>query len=164
MKSIFYKKIIFLFAFVIFLFQFAPLSLLAAGGIGIPCGRNEASINEELAAGKITVEKGEPFKTAEEKAESLKKMCTFEDVFILINKFIKGILEFVIAPFVLILVIYAGFLYLTSGGAAEKREKAKNIFYDIVIGILWILGSWLIVYTLFKSLGYTGETGLEGFK
>ena len=43
---------------------------------------------------------------------------------------------------------YAGFLLLTSGGSESKKDEAKKIFTKVLIGYLWILGAWLLIYTI----------------
>jgi len=65
-------------------------------------------------------------------------------------------------PFCIILIAYSGFLFLTSGGNQEKRTKAKNIFKHLIIGILVILGSWLMVYWIFRAFGYDTSRGRGG--
>ena len=44
----------------------------------------------------------------------------------------------------LLLVIYAGFLWTTSGGDEDKITKAKKILKNAVIGLIIILSSWSI--------------------
>src|SRR3989338_2016494 len=47
---------------------------------------------------------------------------------------------------------YAGILLLTSGGSEGKKDEAKKIFTKVLIGYLWILGAWVIVYTIVNVL------------
>lgn len=47
---------------------------------------------------------------------------------------------------------YAGFLLLTSGGSQAIKDKAKSVFTKVLIGYLWILGAWLLVYTITSVL------------
>ncbi len=49
-----------------------------------------------------------------------------------------------------ILIIYAGFLYLTSAGAKEKIEKAKNLLLYAVIGLAIVLSAYSVTYFIFK--------------
>lgn len=51
---------------------------------------------------------------------------------------------------------YAGFFLLTSGGSEGRKDKAKEIFRKVLIGYLWILGAWLLVYTITSTLLNTG--------
>jgi len=47
---------------------------------------------------------------------------------------------------------YAGLLLLTSGGSEGQRDKAKDVFKKVLKGYLWILGAWLLVYTITSAL------------
>ena len=47
---------------------------------------------------------------------------------------------------------YAGFILLTSGGNESAKNRAKEIFRKVLIGYLWILGAWLLVYTITSVL------------
>ena len=58
------------------------------------------------------------------------------------------------------LVIYAGFLWMMSGGNEEKIEKAQSILKNAVIGLVIILSAWGIVsFILNRLLGATGSGG-----
>jgi hypothetical protein len=48
---------------------------------------------------------------------------------------------------------YAGTTLLTSGGNESAKTKAKDIFKKVMFGYLWILGAWLVVYTITSVLG-----------
>jgi hypothetical protein len=48
--------------------------------------------------------------------------------------------------------MWAGFLYITNGGSSENISKAKRIFMAVVWGFVAILGGWLVIDTLMKSL------------
>lgn len=47
---------------------------------------------------------------------------------------------------------YAGFILLTSGGSESKKDEAKKVFTKVLIGYLWILSAWLLVYTITSVL------------
>jgi hypothetical protein len=55
---------------------------------------------------------------------------------------------------------YAGFILLTSGGSEGKKDEAKKIFTKVLIGYLWILGAWLLVYTITSVLLNSGYSVL----
>ena len=64
---------------------------------------------------------------------------------------------------VLVLMIYAGFLWMTAGGNEEQIEKAKKILKNAVIGLAIILMAYAIVAFVIRMLGIesgagTGET------
>lgn len=50
-----------------------------------------------------------------------------------------------------LLFAYAGFLYLTNE-AIGQQQRAKSMFQDVVFGLVIILGAWLVVDTLMKTL------------
>ena len=54
--------------------------------------------------------------------------------------------------------IYAGFKYVTAGGDAEKAESAKKIIIGSVIGLLLVIGSYLIFNTAVTTLSSPANT------
>ncbi len=50
-----------------------------------------------------------------------------------------------------LLFAYAGWLYLTNE-ALHAQNEAKGLFKDVVIGLIIILGSWMVVDTIMKTL------------
>lgn len=44
-----------------------------------------------------------------------------------------------------ILILWAGFLWMVSGGKDEQVSKAKGVFYNAVIGLIIILSAYSIV-------------------
>lgn len=60
-----------------------------------------------------------------------------------------------------VIVIYGGFLWMTSSGSEEKISKAKILLKNAVIGLIIILSSWGIVYfVLTKLLGISDSVSL----
>ncbi len=108
------------------------MPVVVSGDIGIPCAKGTAD------------------------------MCGFNDIFVLINNIIKFFLQVILLPFIIIIVAYAGGLFLTSGGNQETRKKAKSIFLNLLKGVFLILAAWLIVYTVFRALGYDTTRGRAG--
>jgi len=77
--------------------------------------------------------------------------CGFGDLITMI----KNIITYLIGLSTVLAAIafaYAGFVLLTSGGNESAKNKAKEIFRKVLIGFLWILGAWLIVYTIINVL------------
>ncbi|MCE9586622.1 IPT/TIG domain-containing protein [Candidatus Uhrbacteria bacterium] len=61
------------------------------------------------------------------------------------------------------LIIYAGFLWMTSGGNAEQVDRAKAMIRNAIIGVVLILSSWAIATFVINALiGATGGGGGGG--
>jgi hypothetical protein len=69
----------------------------------------------------------------------------------IIGRIINIVLGF-LGVIALILIIYAGFLWMTSEGNEEKVAKAKKTLISAVIGLLIILASWGIATFLINRL------------
>jgi len=84
--------------------------------------------------------------------------CTwgFKEIMTLINTVISFILFKMVVPISAMMFCYAGFLLLTSGGEASQKTKAKNIFTNVVIGLIIAAASWLIIKLVLSVLGYDG--------
>jgi len=80
--------------------------------------------------------------------------CTFEHVLQLIENVINFSLNYLFFPLFVIAVVYAGYLLMTSGDNAGKRKQAKDIFVNILIGLFFVLASWLIIKLILVGLGY----------
>jgi|SRR3989344_1170465 len=83
--------------------------------------------------------------------------CGFSDLVVLTQNLITDLV--IISTFLATAAFaYAGIILLTSGGSEPKKDRAKDIFWKVLIGYLWILGAWVLVYTITKVLlkpGYT---------
>lgn len=51
-----------------------------------------------------------------------------------------------------VLIIYGGFVWMTSGGAADKVDQAKRILKNSIIGLVIILSAWGIVSFVITQL------------
>lgn len=80
------------------------------------------------------------------------RICTFSDLMSLIARVIDYIFVLIL-PIAAIIFAYAGYLYITSGGNAEKRTAAKKAMTYLVVGVVVIMMAWLLVKTLLVSLG-----------
>ncbi len=77
--------------------------------------------------------------------------CDFNDLLALGTNLIKYLVLLSI-PLAAISFAWAGFLYLSSGGNEDKATKAKEIFWKVLKGFLFVITAWLIVYTLTSLL------------
>lgn len=82
-----------------------------------------------------------------------------QDPRVTIAKIIRLLLGF-LGIIAVVLILYAGFIWMTSGGNDEKISKAKAILKNAVIGLAIILASFGIVAFILKQLiGATGGNG-----
>lgn len=86
--------------------------------------------------------------------------CTLEDilqVFVNIATFILGIS----GSIVLLMFIYGGFIWLTSGGNENQVKKGKDILVGTTIGLIIIFGAYTAMTVLISVLK-TGELPESG--
>jgi hypothetical protein len=63
--------------------------------------------------------------------------------------------------FFVIILAWAGFLFMISATNPESRSKAKKMLLNAAIGLMIILSAWLMVDFIMKAL-YSGPDGTEG--
>ncbi|KKS41490.1 MAG: hypothetical protein UV02_C0026G0004 [Candidatus Kuenenbacteria bacterium GW2011_GWA2_42_15] len=81
-----------------------------------------------------------------------------EDLRVSVIKVIRTILG-VLGIVALMLILYAGFVWMTAGGKADRIEQAKKIIFNAVIGLLIIMMAFAIVQYIFKVLSGDGGGG-----
>ncbi len=65
-----------------------------------------------------------------------------------------------LAIIMVVLILYAGFLWMTAGGNAEQVDKAKLYIRNAIIGVIIILSSWAIAtFVINRLLASTGGGG-----
>ncbi len=79
------------------------------------------------------------------------KMCDICDFFKLIQNIINFIL-FAFASLAALAAVYIAFLFMFSGGSPAKITDAKSKLWLMVIGIFWVLGSWLVLNTILNFM------------
>lgn len=77
--------------------------------------------------------------------------CTFTDLVVLVKNLVNFAF-YLSVPAVILLLSYAGYLYMTSAGDEGKVGHAHTIFTNVAIGFCIILAAWLIVVTLLRTL------------
>jgi hypothetical protein len=70
----------------------------------------------------------------------------------IVGNFIGAALGLLGVVFV-VLLIYAGFLWLTAQGDVEKAKKAKGIIFQAVIGLVIIFSAYMITSFVISALG-----------
>lgn len=82
-----------------------------------------------------------------------RQACGFPELMQLISNIIDFLI-FTVAPIIMVCVItYAGFLYLTSMGSAEKRTQANGMFVKAVSGMVIAMVAWILVKFILVELG-----------
>jgi|SRR3989344_771067 len=90
-----------------------------------------------------------PCKTAAE--------CNFGALMKLVDNVIKFVLYKLVLPIAAIMFAYAGFLMVTSGGSTESWSKAKSIFLNTVLGLIFALAAFIIIKLILTILGWDGS-------
>lgn len=80
-------------------------------------------------------------------------MCNFNDIVTLFNIVINFFVIKMLMPIAIVLFVWVGITYMTSGSAAGTK-MAKERFMALAKGVLFILGAWLIVKVVMVGLGY----------
>jgi hypothetical protein len=77
------------------------------------------------------------------------------DLGFLISRIIQIVLSFLGIIF-LILIIFSGFRWMTSGGNEEAVKKAQGTIKTAIIGLVIVLTAYSITYFVFKYLPFSG--------
>lgn len=78
--------------------------------------------------------------------------CGFTDVLVLINNVISFLVTKLFIPLVILMIMYTGVTYITAQGNPGKRANVKSMMMHIVVGMIFVLCSWLIVKTVLGIL------------
>lgn len=78
-----------------------------------------------------------------------------------LNKLIAQIINIfsiIVGVVAVIMIIYGGFRYITSGGDSSKVGDAKNTILYAIIGLILVaLAQFIVKFVLEKSVGVTSE-------
>lgn len=77
--------------------------------------------------------------------------CNFDELIKAVKKVVNWGVELALMLTVVV-IAYAGFLYLTSADNASKRTQANKTFVFVLKGMFFILGAWLIVTLIMSAL------------
>lgn len=77
--------------------------------------------------------------------------CTFNDLVSAVKDFFKAVFPLVFG-FTSVIIAYAGYLYMTSGGNSGQRAKANKMFVSLAWGVFFMLAAWTIVTLVLNSL------------
>lgn len=78
--------------------------------------------------------------------------CTVCHFFVLIQNIINDFIIPVSASLATLAAIYIAFLFMFSGGSPAKITDAKGKLWLVIIGIFWVLGSWLVLNTILNFI------------
>lgn len=126
------KKIGLFFLLALVVFYAAPAPVMASGFDTI-----------NLAAGLVPCEDG--------------TKCTACHLIQLANNVINWLISILMVVFA-ILIMWAGFKLVTSGGNTSAKQDAKNTFTNAIIGLIIVLAAWILVDTMLRALlGNNGD-------
>ncbi|HEY4515068.1 MAG TPA: pilin [Candidatus Paceibacterota bacterium] len=74
------------------------------------------------------------------------------DFAVLLNK-VLGVLIQIGIPLLVLVIVYAGFLFVTAGGAETKVEEAKKTLFWAVIGGAILIGAKVIAKVVCDTVG-----------
>ncbi len=116
----------------------------------VPCGTDDV-VTKDPKTGAITPGRD----------DIVDNPCGFGDVITMAKRLITG---WIIAgvTFATMGFAYAGLLYITAMGSAEKISHAHSIFTKTALGFVFMLSAWLIAYAL-ESAFLTPEAKNRSF-
>lgn len=82
---------------------------------------------------------------------AINEECTYEQLILTARRIIYFVI-FLISPILVAMIVYTGFKYMTAGGDAKLIADAKRMFTPILLGLFFIFGAWIIVYTVLDKL------------
>ncbi len=78
--------------------------------------------------------------------------CTYADLIRAVSRLTSFVVTYIALLFSVVVIAYAGFLYMTSGGNQPQLDRAHSMFIKIAWGLFWVLAAWLIVTLITNSL------------
>ena len=77
--------------------------------------------------------------------------CDFSDLVAATKKVLNWAVGFALF-FSVIVIAYAGFLYMQGGAIPGKRTEANKTLTKAAIGIAWVIAAWLVVNLITNTL------------
>jgi hypothetical protein len=78
--------------------------------------------------------------------------CTWNDIIKTID-YLVDLAMGIALVFSSAVIAFAGFKYMSSGDNPGKRKEANTMLQKVVIGIVLVMGAWVIVNLIFTALG-----------
>jgi len=84
--------------------------------------------------------------------------CTLCDLLKLIVNIANFMVKDVLPPLAGLLFLIGGIMMVVSAGSEERYKKGKQVLVNTAIGVVIVLGSWVIVNTIIVTLGKNVDT------
>jgi hypothetical protein len=125
---------------------------------------NNGTIDLDPASGEWVDDNGEPGLQVQEWRNTngipgfqpMGELCEYNDGIELLRRILRYV-NVIIPTIAAIMLAYSGYLFLTSNENPERRSLAKKSVKWVIIGILIVLGAWLIVANVMSLIGFNGE-------
>lgn len=91
-------------------------------------------------------------KPVQDASGNIKVTCGWEQLMKMGQNIIRNAI-YLAAMAAVVSMVYAGYLYMTSGDNAGARKTANGIFGNVIKGIFFTMAAWLLVATILKFLG-----------
>lgn len=157
------KTTIIILSVFILLGSFIPSHVAQAKPIVPDCGKME-KIPEIDGDGKPVYRdlNGKPVSSSTDGEQRLvtaiAKPCDFNYLMELVNNVIDFLIFVIATPLVAIVICYAGFKMITSGGSSEAVTTAKKIMGKVLFGYIAALAAWLVINSILAALGFNGPS------
>ncbi len=87
--------------------------------------------------------------------------CSFCHFFVMLDNIIDFFMFNLVPVIAVLMLVFGGFIFLTSGENPGNIDWAKRIITSTIKGLLAIFTAWLIVNAFFMFIGVADWTGLE---
>jgi hypothetical protein len=132
----------FIFCTLLFILSAVAFPLFASADGLVPCGTQVYSAGE-----RVEIINGKSF----DYVGIVKNPCTFNDFIVVVGNIVNLAIIFASVA-AAVAFMWAGYIYLTSGGSQEANSRAKSIFKKVLIGYIIILSAWALVHMIEKEL------------
>ena len=85
-----------------------------------------------------------------------KNDCKWNDLIQLVDNVISFAL-YIATILAILSFMWAGFLMMTAQGKASQVDKARGIFFNVVFGLVFAYGAWVLVYFILQALRVQGD-------
>lgn len=116
--------------------------------LALPVALPHIALADEVTTGSSTVTLYNPLGTSSEDS----------DIRVILGRVIRGFLS-IIGSLALLMFVYGGMLWMTSGGASDRIKKGKDIIVWAVLGLGIIFSAYAITNALINALTSGSVTG-----